>query len=81
MYVKPAPGIVLRDPITKRLLSAEQVDGIVTELVPAQGLKVDDNDMYWVRRVRDGDAVLVAQTAPSAATTQTAASSPQKSGS
>ncbi|HDR9026952.1 DUF2635 domain-containing protein [Burkholderia vietnamiensis] len=66
MYVKPAPGIALRDPVTKRLISSEPIDGIETELVPSRGMKVDDNDMYWIRRIRDGDAVQVPQTATSA---------------
>ncbi|WP_175777519.1 DUF2635 domain-containing protein [Burkholderia anthina] len=75
MYVKPAPGIVLRDPVTKRLISSEPMDGIETELVPAQGMKVDDNDMYWVRRIRDKDAVQVPQSVLSAP------APPQKTGS
>lgn len=66
MYVKPTPGIALRDPVTKRLISSEPIDGIETELVPSQGMKVDDNDMYWIRRIRDGDAVQVTQTTLSA---------------
>lgn len=66
MYVKPAPGIALRDPVTKRLISSEPIDGIETDLVPVQGMTVDDNDMYWIRRIRDKDAVQVPQPAPSA---------------
>ncbi|NTZ82198.1 DUF2635 domain-containing protein [Burkholderia metallica] len=74
MYVKPAPGIALRDPVTKRLISSELIDGIETELVPSQGMKVDDNDMYWIRRIRDKDAVQVPQptlTAPGASQQKT----------
>ncbi|WP_321904390.1 DUF2635 domain-containing protein [Paraburkholderia tropica] len=57
MYVKPAPGILLRDPVTKQLLSSAPVEGVRTTVVPAAGMQVDDNDMYWRRRLRDGDAV------------------------
>lgn len=59
MYVKPAPGLLLRDPVTKQLLSAAPVEGVKTTVVPEEGMKVDDNDMFWRRRLRDGDAVRV----------------------
>lgn len=59
MFVKPSPGVLLRDPVTKQLLSASPIDGIETTVVPAEGLSVDDNDLYWARRLRDGDAVRV----------------------
>ncbi|QGZ56751.1 DUF2635 domain-containing protein [Paraburkholderia acidiphila] len=67
MYVKPAPGLMLRDPVTKQLLSAAPVEGIKTTVVPSGGLQVDDNDMYWRRRLRDGDAVRVPSTPVAAA--------------
>ncbi|MEX3967268.1 DUF2635 domain-containing protein [Paraburkholderia sp. EG286B] len=57
MYVKPAPGLMLRDPVTKQLLSAAPVEGVKTTVVPDEGMLVDDNDLYWRRRLRDGDAV------------------------
>ncbi|WP_321896038.1 DUF2635 domain-containing protein [Paraburkholderia heleia] len=57
MYVKPAPGLMLRDPVTKQLLSAAPVEGVKTTVVPDEGMLVDDNDMFWRRRLRDGDAV------------------------
>ncbi|MEF3068068.1 DUF2635 domain-containing protein [Pandoraea apista] len=46
MFIKPAPGIKLRDPVTK-------------EFIPESGQEVDDFDLYWVRRINDGDAVRV----------------------
>lgn len=57
MYVKPAPGVLLRDPVTKQLLSAAPVEGVKTTVVPDEGMQVDDFDMFWRRRLRDGDAV------------------------
>lgn len=63
MFVKPAPGVLLRDPVTKQLLSAAQVEGVKTTVVPDEGMQVGDFDLYWVRRVRDGDAVQVAPAA------------------
>lgn len=41
MYVKPAPGLSIRDPDLK-------------DLLPASGRSVPDTD-YWLRRVRDKD--------------------------
>lgn len=59
MFVKPAPGVLLRDPVTKQLLSAAPFQGVETTIVPPEGMQVDDNDLYWARRLRDGDAVRV----------------------
>ncbi|WP_028205016.1 DUF2635 domain-containing protein [Paraburkholderia nodosa] len=73
MYVKPAPGLMLRDPVTKQLLSAAPVEGVKTTVVPDEGMKVDDNDLYWRRRLRDGDAVRVTGPQASAAASTTAA--------
>ncbi len=73
MNVKPAPGVLLRDPVTKQLLSAAPVDGVKTVVIPAEGMPVDDNDLYWVRRVRDGDAVRVNQAATTKAVAATGA--------
>ncbi|WP_168793598.1 DUF2635 domain-containing protein [Paraburkholderia aromaticivorans] len=72
MFVKPAPGLLLRDPVTKQLLSAAPVEGVKTTVVPAGGMQVGDHDLYWVRRVRDGDAVMVTQEAPAVATGESA---------
>jgi hypothetical protein len=46
MKVKPAPGRAVRDPHTMALL-------------PAEGREVKDSDVYWRRRVRDGDVMIV----------------------
>jgi hypothetical protein len=43
MFVKPAPGLVIRDPDLK-------------DLLPAEGRQVPDSD-YWHRRVLDKDVV------------------------
>ncbi|MCY0854338.1 DUF2635 domain-containing protein [Cupriavidus sp. D39] len=46
MFVKPAPGIRLRDPVTKQFIADE-------------GQEVDDFDLFWIRRINDGDAIKV----------------------
>jgi len=43
MYVKPAPGLSIRDPDLK-------------DLLPVSGRLVPDTD-YWLRRVRDNDVI------------------------
>lgn len=43
MYVKPAPGLTIRDPD-------------LLDYLPQDGRDVLDSD-YWHRRVRDGDVV------------------------
>ncbi|MDB5822174.1 MAG: hypothetical protein JWR21_878 [Herminiimonas sp.] len=43
MFVKPAPGLVIRDPDLK-------------DLLPAEGREVPASD-YWHRRVLDKDVV------------------------
>ena len=43
MFVKPAKGLVIRDPD-------------LLDLLPATGREVPDSD-YWRRRLRDGDVV------------------------
>jgi len=54
MFVKPAPGLKIRDPELK-------------DLIPEEGRNVSDDDLYWHRRLRDGDVVLVEKTdAPAA---------------
>ena len=73
MYVKPAPGLMLRDPVTKQLLSAAPVEGVNTTVVPDEGLLVDDNDLYWRRRLRDGDAVRASGPKAAAAASNTPA--------
>ncbi|MCU4119301.1 DUF2635 domain-containing protein [Variovorax sp. N23] len=44
MYVKAAPGLMIRDPIFK-------------DLIPAEGRDVPADSDYWQRRLRDGDVV------------------------
>ena len=44
MKVYPAPGLKVRDPETKAHL-------------PLHGLEIDPNDLFWARRLRDGDVV------------------------
>lgn len=46
MYVKPAPGLSIRDPD-------------LLDLLPESGRLVPDSD-YWLRRVRDKDVELAA---------------------
>lgn len=40
IHVYPVDGLQTRDPVTKRLL-------------PADGIDVDPNDLYWARRLAD----------------------------
>lgn len=44
IFVKPGPGRLVRDPVTK-------------QAKPADGFYVSDADVYWLRRLRDGDVV------------------------
>jgi hypothetical protein len=46
MIVKPAPGLKVRDPVKK-------------DFLPEKGRTVSETDLYWNRRLRDGDVVLV----------------------
>ncbi|ACC71058.1 DUF2635 domain-containing protein [Paraburkholderia phymatum] len=46
MRIKPAPGLSVRDPVTKQLL-------------PADGIEVPDGDIFWTRCLNDRDVVLV----------------------
>ena len=43
MYVKPKPGALVRDPVTRTPL-------------PSGGAEVPE-DQYWMRRLADGDVV------------------------
>jgi len=65
MFVKPAPDVLLRDPVTKQLLSAAPVEGLrkPVTVVPEEGMQVDDFDGFWLRRIRDRDAVKVGEKA------------------
>ncbi|WP_175829717.1 DUF2635 domain-containing protein [Burkholderia cepacia] len=51
MRVKPAPGLQVRDPITKKLLTAD-------------GIEVPDDSPVWNRILNDGDVVRVEQAVP-----------------
>ena len=51
MYVKPAPGLRIVDPILR-------------DFLPADGRLVTPSE-YWHRRVRDGDVTLIPQAAAS----------------
>jgi hypothetical protein len=42
MRVKPAPGLTVRDPFTKRLLTDE-------------GIEVPDGSILWTKMLNDGD--------------------------
>jgi hypothetical protein len=44
MYIKPAPGVVIRDPDLK-------------DIVPATGREVPETG-FWLERLRDQDVVL-----------------------
>ncbi|KAF1041302.1 MAG: hypothetical protein GAK35_03392 [Herbaspirillum frisingense] len=44
MYIKPADGLIVRDPVTK-------------QAIPAEGVEVGEFDLYWAARLRDGDVV------------------------
>lgn len=45
MFIRPKTGIKIRDPLTKLL-------------IPEEGCQVVE-DIYWHRRVRDGDAEII----------------------
>jgi len=46
MYIKPIQNKQIPDPVRGGYL-------------PEQGGEVDDNDMYWQRRINDGDVEVV----------------------
>ncbi|HEV2365400.1 MAG TPA: DUF2635 domain-containing protein [Caulobacteraceae bacterium] len=54
IFVRPADGLIVRDPNTK-------------QLVDPAGFEVDEFDLGWVRKIRDGDVVVVDQAAPALA--------------
>lgn len=56
MRIKPAPGLQVRDPVTKQLL-------------PADGIDVPDDSILWNKILNDGDVVRVASTKAVAPTT------------
>ena len=56
--VKPAQGKMIRDPVTQQFVD------------PDKGLRVDPADIYWRRRVRDGDVVIASDEGSTDATTK-----------
>lgn len=54
MFVYPKPGIRVRDPARK-------------DLLPEKGREVADQDIYWLRRIADGDVVTKQPAAPAPA--------------
>ncbi|MDE3022258.1 MAG: DUF2635 domain-containing protein [Pseudomonadota bacterium] len=46
MFVKPVSGLLVREPATKQVL-------------PPEGKEVLDGDLFWQRRIRDGDVEIV----------------------
>jgi hypothetical protein len=51
MFIKPAPGIKVRDPGSKLH-------------IPEAGIEVSETDTFWARRLADGDVVEVKPAAP-----------------
>ena len=51
MRIYPAAGRTVRDPVSFQVL-------------PATGREVPDHDLYWTRRLRDGDVTTTAPEAP-----------------
>lgn len=50
MKIKPAPGLKVRDPVTKQFVEP--------------GHEVDATDFYWHGRLRDGDVLPTEDEAP-----------------
>jgi hypothetical protein len=46
VIVKPAPGVKVRHPVTRKR-------------IPETGIEVPSSDTYWARRLRSGDVVEV----------------------
>ncbi|SEJ21634.1 Protein of unknown function [Azotobacter beijerinckii] len=58
MRVYPSPGLLVRDPVKR-------------DFLPADGREVPDHDLYWIRRLECGDAILTAPVSPAVNTTDT----------
>jgi len=70
MYIKPRAGLQVIDPVRKQFL-------------PEEGMEVDDLDLYWARRLRDGDVVrasapVVSSKVPNQAAASEAVATPSK---
>jgi hypothetical protein len=48
MFVKPAPGLKVRHPVTRTFL-------------PDEGIEVADGDLFWTRVLNDGDVVEISE--------------------
>lgn len=46
MFVKPAPGLKIRDPLKK-------------DYLPTEGREIDEHDLYWHRLLMDEDVIEV----------------------
>lgn len=46
MRIRPADGMIVRHPETK-------------QPIPADGIDVDETSLFWNRRIRQGDVVVV----------------------
>ncbi len=55
MYIIPAPGLKVPVPLGP--------DGLSTDLA-AEGMKVLASDIYWMRRLADGDVTIAPTHAP-----------------
>ncbi|EEO8661634.1 DUF2635 domain-containing protein [Salmonella enterica subsp. enterica serovar Rubislaw] len=64
LYIKPAPGRAVRDPVTQQLLAA---DGEQKSRTP-----------FWLRRLADGDVVVVKRGSGKATTGTAAEPAPKK---
>lgn len=53
MFIKASPGMRVRDPVTKRVL-------------PEEGKEVPEST-FWIRRLQDGDVVIVPPEPPALA--------------
>lgn len=53
MRVRPIPGMIVRHPTTK-------------QIIPSEGIDVLPTDLYWHRRVQQGDVEVVAEDAAAA---------------
>lgn len=66
MFVKPAPGRVVRYP------------GDPSRLLPDEGAEVPDRDFFWRRRLKQGDVVLTEKTVTATTTGKTGRTSATK---
>lgn len=53
VHIRPADGLVVRDPVTR-------------EIIPVTGKTVDLDEQYWARRLRDKSILKGAKPTPAA---------------